>query len=70
MSKARERIYFANKSLVELFKQNNPDVIMTRFVSTESDVTRDTWLGYEISYQDKSETQPDQSSQTNVPTIA
>lgn len=70
MSKARERVYFANKSLVELFKQNNPDVIMTRFVSTESDVTRDTWLGYEISYQDKSETQSNQSNQANVPEVA
>ena len=70
MSKARERIYFANKSLVELFKQNNPDVIMTRFVSTESDVTRDTWLGYEISYQDKSETQNQNNGNANVPEVA
>ena len=70
MSKARERIYFASKSLVELYKQANPDVILTRFISNESDVTKENWLGYEISYQEK--TQANQSNQANsqVPELA
>lgn len=70
MSKARERVYFQSKALVELFKQANPDVILTRFISTESDVTKESWIGYEISYQEK-QSNPNQGQQvTNVPEVA
>jgi hypothetical protein len=68
---ARERIYFATPALVELFKQNNPNVILTRFISTESDVIRNSWLGYEISYQEKANNNNQgNNNQGNVPQVA
>lgn len=67
--KAQERIYFKSKELVEQYKVQHPNAVLTRFIKDESDLNRTEWFGYDVSETQSNQTQSNQT-QSNVPEVA